>query len=152
QALELFDFSHRISVWDRADLEDAFRLIEVAQREGCWVALLLDYELGEWLEPDVAWTATRPITNVSSAVGSEQPRLTALVCKQMKNVAVWEPPAAENAASLHAQPQIAKSRYQENIESIRASIARGDLYQTNYTFPIKVETSAQPLDLYKTIA
>lgn len=152
QALELLDFSHCISVSDPAGLPAAFKHIEEAQQLGCWVALLLDYELGEWLEPNVAWTASTPASNTPSVGGSEHPRLTALVFKQMKNVAVWEPPAAENAASLHARPQIEKSRYQENIQSIRASIGRGDLYQTNYTFPIKIETSALPLDLYKTIA
>lgn len=152
QALELLDFSHRISVSSPAGLPAAFKHIETAQQQGCWVALLLDYELGEWLEPGVAWTASTPASNAPSAAGSEHPRLTALMFKQMKNVAVWEPPAAENAASLHAHPQIEKSRYQENIENIKASIGRGDLYQTNYTFPIKIETSALPLDLYKTIA
>lgn len=152
QALELLDFSHRISATSPADLPAAFKQIEAAQEQGYWVALLLDYELGEWLEPGVAWALPASPNNAPSADGGDRPRLTALVYKQMKSVPVWDAPAAENAASLHARPQIEKSRYLDNIENIRASIGRGDLYQTNYTFPIKVETPAPPLDLYKTIA
>src|SRR3546814_17393734 len=45
-----------------------------------------------------------------------------------------------------------KSRYLESIASLRASIGRGELYQTNYTFPIAVESDTAPRDLYRHIA
>ncbi len=33
------------------ELPHAFAQIEQARQQGYWVALLLEYELGEWLEP-----------------------------------------------------------------------------------------------------
>ncbi|NYT64120.1 aminodeoxychorismate synthase component I [Alcaligenaceae bacterium] len=150
QALELLDFSHRIGASSAADLPAAFKGIEAAQQQGYWVALLLDYELGEWLEPGVAWPEAVPSFGLPD--GDSRPRLTALVYRRARKVGVWPPPAKGQETGLRASPQIEKSRYLGHIENIRASIERGDLYQTNYTQRIKVETTASCLDLYKAIA
>src|SRR3546814_14831674 len=58
QALEMNGFVRRIAAHTAAELPAAFRQIDDAQKQGCWVALLLDYELGEWLEP--AFSAPDP--------------------------------------------------------------------------------------------
>lgn len=149
QALELLDFSHRISASSAADLPAAFRHIEAAQRQGYWVALLLDYELGEWLEPAVSWPDAAPSAGLPDM---DFPRLTALVYKRVNRAPVWDQPAQEQAVCLTASPLIEKNRYLSHIENVRASIGCGDLYQTNYTMRIKVETPASGLDLYKSIA
>lgn len=149
QALELLDFSHRISASSAADLPAAFKQIEAAQRQGYWVALLLDYELGEWLEPGVGWPAAVPS---ASSPDLDSPRLTALVYKRANRAPVWGSPAKAQTLSLTASPLTEKSRYLGHIENVRAAIGRGDLYQTNYTVRIKVETPTSSLDLYKAIA
>jgi para-aminobenzoate synthetase component 1 len=41
----------RIEARAQDELPDAFARITHAQRAGHWIALLLDYELGEWFEP-----------------------------------------------------------------------------------------------------
>ncbi|MGB7484362.1 MAG: aminodeoxychorismate synthase component 1, partial [Castellaniella sp.] len=51
RALRLLDPVARIAAHRRAELPAAWAAIEAARRAGHWVALLLDYELGEWLEP-----------------------------------------------------------------------------------------------------
>ncbi len=151
QALELLGFCHRIGACRADELPAAFAGIEAARRRGCWVALLLDYELGEWLEPAVLEPGPAPVRPVAGNDGAV-PRLTALVFKQAARVPAWNEPADGTAAGLDSHPLIERDQYLANIEKIRGSIGRGDLYQTNYTFPIRVETSALPLDLYKTIA
>jgi len=44
----------RIMASSPEELPAAFAKIEQARRNGHWVALLLEYELGEWLEPALA--------------------------------------------------------------------------------------------------
>ena len=145
QALELDGFLRRIVAHTAEQLPMAFREIEAAREQGLWTALLLDYELGEWLEP--AFSGADSATEASG-----RPRLTALVFERAHTVPVWSAPESENPISLHARPLIDKSRYLENIASLRASIGRGELYQANYTFPIAVKSPAAPRDLYRHIA
>ena len=148
QALELTKFSHRISVCTPEQLQPAFDQISAAQQQGCWIALLLDYELGEWLEP-----ALSGVTE-TAAVGSksDRPRMTALVYEQAQDVPVWQEPVAKDPITLDTRPLVQKSQYLENIDTLRAGIGRGDFYQVNYTFPIQVQTDAAPCDLYRTLA
>ncbi|MGB6105547.1 MAG: aminodeoxychorismate synthase component I [Pusillimonas sp.] len=162
QALELAEFSHRITASSAADLGSAFAAIEAAQAAGCWTALLLDYELGEWLEPAFLTAAAKPAVFAAHAApkpgaGQEaaipaRPRLTALVFKQARHTAVWPAPARTQAIGLDTRLLIDTQRYLDDIHALRACIGRGELYQTNYTFPIAVETQAPPRDLYRCIA
>lgn len=153
QALELFDFSRRIRACQADELPAAFADIEASRQQGCWVALLLDYELGEWLEPAVLEMGEeRARPRALPADSADAPRLTALVYKHAARVPVWSGLADESVVDLDAQLFIEKHHYLQQVESIRASIGRGDLYQTNYTFPIKVESAAPYPDLYKAIA
>ncbi|WP_454691799.1 aminodeoxychorismate synthase component I [Achromobacter aloeverae] len=53
RALELVGFRRRIEARAPRELPDALAAIETARRDGHWVALMLDFELGEWLLPEV---------------------------------------------------------------------------------------------------
>ncbi|WP_233233639.1 aminodeoxychorismate synthase component I [Bordetella sp. LUAb4] len=53
QALELVGFCRRIEARTPQELPAALAAIEAARRDGHWVALMLDFELGEWLLPEV---------------------------------------------------------------------------------------------------
>ena len=44
----------RIEPCSQQELPEAFAAIMRAQEAGHWIALLLDYELGEWFEPRLA--------------------------------------------------------------------------------------------------
>lgn len=223
EALELKNFSHRIAVTSASGLDAAFRDIADAQARGYWIALLLDYELGEWLEP-----GSIDGNGVDALSGdSIRPRLTALVYKEAEYVPVWQGPGsaeiassmsehagfgsdtlkaagmhtrlaasaqatagaaaeatvmatekstaeaadqvaanptatttatttaqttASTAALLSATALMPRSRYLGHIEALRGSIARGEIYQANYTFPIAIETRLSPQTLYREIA
>jgi para-aminobenzoate synthetase component 1 len=158
QALQLDGFIRRIAAHTADELPAAFSRIEEAQAQGGWIALLLDYELGEWLEPAVAQSGIaalgRPAQGMPDAAATEsgRARLTALVFEEAHTVPVWAPDESADAVSLTCSPMMEKSRYLENIAELRASIGRGELYQANYTFPIAVESAAAPRDLYRHIA
>ncbi len=150
QALELLDFIERIDACSEAELPAAFEQIVAAQQKGCWVALLLDYELGEWLDP--ACSPTHPTAFNRQTVTRETPRLTALVHRRASHEPVWNAPSNDEPIQLESRPLIAQADYLKNINILQACIRRGEIYQVNYTFPIELRTQAAPRDLYRTIA
>ncbi|MCM0034701.1 MAG: aminodeoxychorismate synthase component I [Burkholderiaceae bacterium] len=134
------------------ELSAAFAQIEAARQAGYWVALLLEYELGEWLEPALAQRSHQASANSSST----QPRLTALVYAHMHEERPWSV-GAECVSDKHASivsvtPGIAKAHYLARIQQIRAWIGEGEVYQVNSTFPLLVKTEGEPAHLYRQIA
>src|SRR3546814_14957426 len=146
-------FVRRIAAHTAAELPAAFRQIDDAQKQGCWVALLLDYELGEWLEP--AFSAHGPtglrkgLPGAQTTVTAEpagartRPRLTALVFEQAHTVPVWCAPNTASTTLLRARPLTNKSSYLERIASLRSSIGPDELYQTHSTYPLAGERPAE---------
>ena len=134
------------------ELADAFAQIEDARHAGHWVALLLEYELGEWLEPALAQTSRQAAVSGSGT----QPRLTALIYANMHEERPWSV-GAEYASDTQASivsvtPGIAKAHYLARIQQIREWIAQGEVYQVNSTFPLHVKTEGDPAQLYRQIA
>lgn len=142
----------RIVASKSEDLSEAFAQIEEARRGGHWVALLLDYELGEWLEPALAELSRQSVPQGMNA----QPRLTALVYAQMHEERPWsvgaECTSDTQASILSVTPGIAKEQYLARIVQIREWIAQGEVYQVNSTFPLNVNTAGDPAQLYRQIA
>ena len=134
----------RILASSPEELPAAFAQIEGARRGGYWVALLLDYELGEWLEPTLAKPAP------------PHPRLTALVFEKMHEERPWslgaECKSEKQASIISVTPGIPKERYLARIAQIRDWIAQGEVYQVNATFPLLVNTDGDPAQLYRQIA
>jgi para-aminobenzoate synthetase component 1 len=152
QALKMLRPIERIAACAAGELEPAFRRIEAAQDQGYWVALLLDYELGEWLEPALRQPAS-PAGRAAAAAPGAGARLTALVYEEGRHVPVWDTPADDlPQGSLHTSARVSKDRYTDDIQTLKACIRRGEFYQVNHTFPIAVRTSSAPRDLYKAIA
>jgi para-aminobenzoate synthetase component 1 len=137
----------RIVASSPEELPAAFAKIENARRAGRWVALLLEYELGEWLEPRLAKSPNTQNT---------QPRLTALIFEQMHEERPWsidaECTSDAQASIISVTPGIPKERYLARIEQIRDWIAQGEVYQVNATFPLLVKTKGDPAQLYRQIA
>ena len=152
RALRLEGFVSRIEARAAAEVAPALAAIEAARRQGRWVALLLDYELGEWLLPEAAlapptgpWTPPR---------GDGEPRLTALVFDRKVDEAPWDAPDADSAPasiSLPA-PRMTEPDYARRIEAIRALIGDGELYQVNFTQPLDLRYQGDPATLYRRIA
>jgi para-aminobenzoate synthetase component I len=147
QAIELTDFVERIAVSDASSLPGAFAAIEHAQERGHWVALILDYSLGEWLEPALHTNATR---------STPTERLVALVARQGITDTTQNTDdrilGSSSTGVLSATPRIDTKTYLGMIAEIQQRIAAGDLYQVNATFPLHVETLGAPYDLYRQIA
>jgi para-aminobenzoate synthetase component 1 len=152
RALRLEGFCSRIEARAAAEVAPALAAIEAARRQGRWVALLLDYELGEWLLPEAAlappagaWTPPRE---------DGRARLTALVFERKVDEAPWDAPAADAppaAISLPA-PRMTEADYVRQIEAIRAMIRDGELYQINFTQPLDLQYQGDPATLYRRIA
>jgi len=162
-SLRLDRFQERIAVHRRTDLPAAWRAIEDARRQGCWVALLLDYELGEWLEDGL-----RP-SPAPGGIGEPEPlpRLTALVYAQAHEHGRRDAPPSEDAGAppplanppadpgpLRARPGRTRDDHARAVDAIREGIARGDYYQVNHTLPLRLDwpASLDPETVYRELA
>ena len=124
-------------------LAPALARIAAAQADGRWVALMLDYELGEWLEPAV-------LHGAPASRGA--PRLTALVFDDMHDTDVWPGRPDADAGILSVTPRVERADYLRAVDEIRGLIGSGDVYQVNYTMPLAVRTHGAPADLYARLA
>ncbi len=85
EAKVLSGLRQRITACSASELPAAFAAIEAAQRTGYWIALMLDYELGEWFEPALQPTTRAAQATLPTPAGAAQThlkprsRLTALV-------------------------------------------------------------------------
>ncbi len=137
----------RITANAKEELADAFTRIEKARLSGKWIALLLEYELGEWLEPAL----TRP-GGASESTTSQTPRLTALVFDSMEIEKPWGATDTDQACIASIAPALTKSAYLERIEKIHHWIEQGEVYQINATFPLQIKTAGHAETLYRKIA
>ena len=144
-AIALHDPRGRIVACQPDELPDAFARIAQASRAGAWIALLLDYELGEWFEPSLACAAARIRPHAAT---DRAPRLTAIVFDRMSHEAPW--PCAK-ACLASATPNVTRDVYLRRVDQIRDWIAKGEVYQVNATFGLDVAIEGSPADLYRRI-
>lgn len=146
----LRDARERIAVDKPEDIDAACARIEAAARDA-HVAVLIDYELGYWLEPAAAGNAKASVAETPLQAWSFAESL-------------WLPRAefdAQLAQRIAALPEekrhtgIADLRYGLNedvyrgaIERILAYIRDGDVYQINFTWPMHFRSYGAPLALY----
>ena len=142
-ALEFQNPLEHIRACAPEELEQALQRIAAAQKQGHWVALALDYELGFWLDPAFA--------NMPFAQ-RKTPALSAWVFDRACETTPWGPPDEQGSIELSGAPAVARDHYLQTVASLRERMAHGDFYQVNYTFPIQVRSSASPEQLYRSIA
>ena len=176
QARVLSGLKQRITASSAADLPAAFTAIQAAQRAGSWIALMLDYELGEWLEPALQPTARAAQAKVPTAPGTAhthpkpRSRLTALVFDSVTIEKPWglscvegtetetnADAEAETAAKTPASitsvtTSLAQTDYFDRIQKIKEWIAQGEVYQINSTFALNVSTQGSAQALYRKLA
>jgi len=140
-ALVLEDHVACLSVTRASQLQPTLQQIREYQAQGYWIALLLDYELGDWLEPALGLESQ-----------STAPRLVAHIFRHARNTAPWSPPVGHDAHITKIEPGITQSRYIKDVEHIRNLIRAGAVYQVNYTFNLRVEISGEPHMLYRRLA
>lgn len=141
--LVLDDLVERIGIARPEDVESGLKRIEQARAAGHWVALVIEYEFGQWLEPALA-----------QSPGEPRERLTAWVFRQAQTVEIEASPDDNQPSGVieRAWATVARSQYIEMIETIRSLIAAGEVYQVNATFPIEVQTRGSPLSIYRQLA
>jgi len=116
------------------------------QKHGFWVALLLDYELGYYLEPALA-SQIAQLHNKHN-----HPLLSAHIFQNARMTVPWQMKADESASILKVTPEITEERYNKDIFRIKQLINQGEVYQINYTLNMRLRTSGKPQVLYRNIA
>jgi len=147
RALQMEGPCERIEARRPEELAPALARIDEARARGRWVGLLADYELGEWLDPGMA-----PEADAEGTPDADRPRLTALVFERAHAEAPWDAPADKAARVLSAAPRLGAARHAAAVAEIRERIARGEVYQINYTLPVDVRAHGDPRTLYRRIA
>ncbi|MGE8569100.1 MAG: aminodeoxychorismate synthase component I [Achromobacter sp.] len=152
RAFRFEGFCSRIEARTAADVAPALAAIEAARQQGRWVALLLDYELGEWLLPEA--TLAAPAGPWTPPQDDGRPRLTALVFERKVDDAPWDAPDAASAPAAISlpTPRMTEADYVRQIDAIRGLIEDGELYQVNYTQPLDLQYQGDPATLYRRIA
>ncbi|MFZ4708814.1 MAG: aminodeoxychorismate synthase component I [Zwartia sp.] len=168
----------RITARSSAELPAAFAAIQTAQRAGHWIALMLDYELGEWFEPTLQPTARVAQTELPTPTGAAQThlnprsRLTALVFDSATIEKPWslsrivkteteagietetgtETGATTPASITSVTASLSQADYFDRIQKIKEWIAQGEVYQINSTFSLNVATQGSAQELYRQLA
>ncbi|KNE25607.1 MULTISPECIES: aminodeoxychorismate synthase component I [Achromobacter] len=152
RAFRFEGFCSRIEARTAADVAPALAAIEAARQQGRWVALLLDYELGEWLLPEA--TLAAPAGPWTPPQDDGRPRLTALVFERKVDEAPWDAPDAASAPAAISlpTPRMTEADYVRQVDAIRGLIEDGELYQVNYTQPLDLQYQGDPATLYRRIA
>ena len=152
RAFRFEGFCSRIEARTAADVAPALAAIEAARQQGRWVALLLDYELGEWLLPEA--TLAAPAGPWTPPQDDGRPRLTALVFERKVDDTPWDAPDAASAPAAISlpTPRMTEADYVRQVDAIRGLIEDGELYQVNYTQPLDLQYQGDPATLYRRIA
>jgi para-aminobenzoate synthetase component 1 len=163
QALEMQGLCERHAAYSPEDLPRVFAAIRQAQAQGLWTALVLNYELGEWLEPDIDWidAAAPGHSGRTEQPGARppmpglpktSPRMTALIYGRAATVDVWPTPESTSSLDLRARPLTFRDVYMRDVQTLRDSIARGELYQANHTLRLALDINTPPREMYCQIA
>jgi para-aminobenzoate synthetase component 1 len=170
EAKVLSGLRQRITARSSAELQAAFAAIQAAQSAGHWIALMLDYELGEWFEPALQPTARAAQAELPTPTGAAQTqlkprsRLTALVFDSVTIEKPWslsriekaeagtETGATRPASITSVTASLSQADYFDRIQKIKEWIAQGEVYQINSTFALNVSTQGSAQELYRQLA
>lgn len=112
------------------------REVERACRdEGRWAVGWVSYEAAPACDPAFSVHAENGFPKVWFATFPSATPLAAL-------------PDADNLPPLTWSPSVTKDEYLRAVGSVKASIARGDTYQTNYSFRLTTPTTPSPHQLF----
>ncbi len=144
----LTDLQEAIECRHTDDWQTTLQRLEEAARQGAWVALAANYELGYVIEPRL-----RPLL----PVGSGQ-LFTGWIFKQGQWLSdeacdAWLATQAATPAggTSHLAARIREEDYLASIARIREYIAEGDCYQVNFTFPLSGQAFGDPASLYRAL-
>lgn len=149
-SLLLWDLEETLVCDTPAVLDRVLAQAETAAASGRYVAFVVEYELGYWLEPglfkDVPRSAEPPLQALIFRCGLALNDLdtTAFISRHVMSLPAEKRPSGVAGLS----PGIAEADYLAAVERILAYIRSGDCYQVNFTFPLRFEHYGDPLSLY----
>lgn len=114
----------------------ALQAAEEAARNGCWAAVLLAYEAAPVF--DSALKVHAP---------GQFPLALVAIFDQASSQPTERRPGTYRASAW--EPQIPRAEYESAIRRIRDYIARGNTYQTNYTFPLHCQFAGDSWSWYR---
>ncbi|GLZ73506.1 MULTISPECIES: aminodeoxychorismate synthase component I [Burkholderia cepacia complex] len=142
RTLNLCGFVTKVTACSAQELPTAVAEIEQYQREGHWIALKLNYSLGEWLEPAL---------RRGDVQGVSEARFSAYVFERCDETRASAESSNHSARIVSAKPRLGFVEYREKILNIKSRIENGDVYQVNFTLPIDVIFEGSPIALYQTL-
>ena len=146
EALALYGLNSRLDARSVDEIPSVMSAIEASRQQGYWVALILAYSLGEWLEPVLSQQTS------ASSTRNAEPRLTALVFDRAETETAWGfPDFCQVAEIISAYPRTTFEVYKQKLNRIRKLIEAGNVYQINYTLPVDVKIVGDPVVLYRTL-
>ena len=147
-----------ITAGEAAQLPNLFALIEGAVAAGCFVAGFFTYECGAAFEPTAAMRspqAGEPLAwfgvyergwlfdhTTGAFVDGDPPGLARYPADKMDEEPAAEPP-------LDCSFGIPEEQYSERIAAIHEWIRAGDIYQLNFTAPLRMEVRGSAAALYR---
>ena len=139
-------------VSDAVTFSAAFAAAEAARDAGKTAVFVLDYEAGALIEP-AAGRSEHAATDRHVPLGYIWifDAATWLTCDQADD---WLVAGAQNAPAgcVRGSPALDQNAYAEKLQSIRAAIAEGEVYQVNFTFPIDVALYGDPAKAFLQLA
>ena len=139
-------------VSDAVTFSAAFAAAEAARDAGKTAVFVLDYEAGALIEP-AAGRSEHAATDRHVPLGYIWifDAATWLTCDQADD---WLVAGAQNAPAgcVRGSPALDQNAYAEKLQSIRAAIAEGEVYQVNFTFPIDVTLYGDPAKAFLQLA
>ena len=159
EAKVLSGLRQRITARSSAELPAAFAAIQTAQRAGHWIALMLDYELGEWFEPALQPTARAAQAERPTPTGAAQThlkphsRLTALVFDSATIEKPWSLSLIEKTEAKAKAKAKAKDNTETETEAETGTVTEAQT-ETGATTPASitsVSTSLSKADYFDRI-
>ncbi|HEV7396023.1 MAG TPA: aminodeoxychorismate synthase component I [Pyrinomonadaceae bacterium] len=119
----------------RADILPLLQHVEAAANSNSFAVVFLSYEVAPVFDPALVthYPGTFPLAWAGIFSASDQPRETR---GGTYETGAW-------------QPLISRDNYDECVGKIRDSIAQGDTYQVNFTFPMVCDFSGDPFEWYR---
>lgn len=129
-------------------LAATFAEVEIAAKQGEWVALAADYELGACFEPKApSFVGNRSLLDgwvFGRAEWLSPEAVLAFLAERLSHC----PEHLRVAGIAELSPALDLPAFVEKIERIRGWITAGDCYQINLTFPLEFSCFGHPLALY----
>ncbi|MCM0045293.1 MAG: chorismate-binding protein [Burkholderiaceae bacterium] len=123
--------------------DQLFAALEAALAQGCHAVGLFDYELGHALQR-LGLSRPAPRTLVTVLLFEE--------CRRMSAAEVEAWLAAQAGAAAHGvsglTPLLDEPGFDAAVDAIHRTIAAGDTYQVNLTFPLRFDVHGDPVALY----